>query len=160
MVASFFLWLVWCRSQKTSRGSSPWKEEQTEIDWRREGPDIALNGKEVGNALLFPGRGIVRIQVVQEIVGISCSCFASFGGRFLDLTDVFDGLPWRIFFQGFGEKKVPCKWTSSVHVVSDKVGCCVSTKEGLRCLEKASKHPSLGRDIEDIYGQSFPKFPH
>lgn len=74
MVASFFLWLVWFRLQKTSGGSAPWKEEQTEIGWRREGPDLALSGKEVGNALLFPGSDIVRIQVVQEIVRIPCSC--------------------------------------------------------------------------------------
>lgn len=58
-------------------------------------------------------------------------------------------------------QRMACKQTISVNVISSKEGCCVSSKEGLGCLEKASKQPSARkrRDMGHISGQSFPKFP-
>ena len=52
---------------------------------------MEASSKEVGNPLLFPGSDILRIQVVQEVLQISCNLLSpkSFGERFLDLTNVF-----------------------------------------------------------------------
>lgn len=45
---------------------------------------------------------------------------------------------------------MPCKRTISVNVISSKVGCHVSTNEGLGCLEKLLNTQVLGREETEV----------